>query len=142
MRTVKDILNSKPESVFSIPPNMLVYNALKLLKKLDSSYLVVMDSSKYIGVFCERDYSRNVILQGRSSKETMVSEVMTVDFPIVSLDDTAEHCMQVMNAASSRYLLAFEDEKIIGVITGNDLLKEVLTNKEFVFDGPEGTSIT
>jgi CBS domain-containing protein len=93
-----------------------------------------MDGNQYKGIFSERDYTRNVILKGRSSNSTQVKEAMTTDFPIVQLNDTVEHCMNLMNSNKTRYLLAFDDNRFAGVITIHDLLRQVIANKEEVFD--------
>ena len=134
MRTVKDIINSKPIAFNSIAPNALVIEGLQLLNSVNLSYLAVMDGETYKGVFSERDYTRNVILKGRSSKETTVQEVMTTDLPKVELTDTVEHCMNLMNSHRTRYLLAFNIDRFAGVITIHDLLRQVIASKEEVFD--------
>lgn len=118
----------------NIEPDALVIDALTMLSSVNLSYLVVMDANGYKGIFCERDYCRNVVLKNRSSKDTVVSDVMTIDLPIVQLTDTAEHCMETMNLHKSRYLLAYNDEQFNGVITIHDLLRQALANKEMVFD--------
>jgi CBS domain-containing protein len=113
----------------------MVIQALGLMNSVNLSYLIVMDGYDYKGIFSERDYSRNVILKGRSSHNTVVKEVMTTDLPTVSLADTVEHCMNTMNNARTRYLLAYDAEnRFAGVITIHDLLREVIFNKEGVFD--------
>jgi len=83
MRTVNDILESKPQPFNIIASNHLVIDALHMLNSVNLSYLIVMDGDQYKGIFSERDYSRNVILKGRSSSSTTVQEVMTTDIPIV-----------------------------------------------------------
>jgi CBS domain-containing protein len=134
MRTVKDILANKQKSFNSIRSGDLVINALNLLNSVNLSYLVVMDDDQYKGIFSERDYTRNVILKGRSSDATKVSDVMTTDLPIVELTNSIEHCMNMMNSHKTRYLLAYDDQEFRGVITIHDLLRQVIANKEEVFD--------
>jgi signal-transduction protein with cAMP-binding, CBS, and nucleotidyltransferase domain len=134
MRTVQDIFNSKQKPFNTISPDALVIDALNQLNTINLSYLVVMEKDAYKGVFCERDYSRNVILKGRASNTTRVEEVMTTDLPLVKLTDTVEHCMNMMNSYKTRYLLCFEGQEFVGVITIHDLLRQVLANKEEVFD--------
>jgi len=134
MRTVQDILNSKPRIFNVIEPGVLVIDALTMLNSVNLSYLVVMDSDDYKGIFSERDYTRNVILKGRSSNTTLVKEVMTVDLPMVQLSETVENCMNIMNHNKTRYLLAYDDNKFAGVVTIHDLLRQVLYGKEAVFD--------
>lgn len=141
MRTVQDILNSKPVVFNTIEPDARVIDALGMLNAVDLSYLVVMDNGQYRGIFCERDYSRNVILKGRNSDSTTVKEVMTVDLPMVQLKDTAEHCMNVMNLFKTRYLLAYDADKFAGVITIHDLLRQVIMNREGVFDNAAASKL-
>ena len=134
MRTVDDILGSKPEPDNIIAPDALVIDALNMLNSVNLSYLIVMEGKEYKGVFSERDYSRNVILKGRSSANTKVNEVMTNDLPMVETTDTVEHCMNLMISHKARYLLAYNDQQFAGVITIHDLLRQVISNKEAVFD--------
>jgi CBS domain-containing protein len=135
MRTVKDILESKPKTYNIVSPHTLVIDALSMLNSVNLSYLVVMDNNEYKGIFSERDYSRNVILRGRSSRSSAVQDVMTADLPLVHLDQTVEHCMKTMILNKTRYLLAFDTNKsFVGVITIHDLLREVIANKEEIFD--------
>jgi len=135
MRTVKDILENKAKAFNIVSPHTLVIDALSMLNSVNLSYLVVMDNEEYKGIFSERDYSRNVILKGRNSSSSTVQEVMTADLPMVHLDQTVEHCMKTMILNKTRYLLAFDSDKhFAGVITIHDLLREVIANKDEVFD--------
>lgn len=134
MRTVRDIITNKPAPSNIVNPGTLVIDALKKLDTVNLSYLVVMDNDKYRGIFCERDYSRNVVLKGRSSTSTLVKDVMTVDLPVVELSDTVEHCMNLMNSHRTRYLVAYDKKDFAGVITIHDLLRQVIVSKEKVFD--------
>ncbi|HEV8271076.1 MAG TPA: CBS domain-containing protein [Chitinophagaceae bacterium] len=134
MRTVYDLLKSKPVIFNIIDPDTLVIDALQMLNSVNLSYLVVKKNDEFKGIFCERDYSRNVILKGRSSANTKVKEVMTNDLPIVEGSDTVEHCMNLMISHKARYILAYDDQQFSGVITIHDLLRQVLSNKEQVFD--------
>ena len=135
MRTVKNILDSKTKTLNIVTPGTLVIDALKMLNTVNLSYLIVMEGNEFKGIFSERDYSRKVILKGRASSSTKVEDVMTTDLPVVSLTDTVEHCMNVMNTYKTRYLLAYNpDDKFVGVITIHDLLRQVLADKEDVFD--------
>ncbi|MBC7902115.1 MAG: CBS domain-containing protein [Gemmatimonadaceae bacterium] len=135
MRNVKDIIESKPEVQNIIAPSELVINALTEMFKVNLSYLVVKEEEEYKGIFCERDYSRNVILKGRTSDKTKVDEVMTTDLPVVKLSDSVEHCMNLINSQKSRYLVALNgDSSFAGIITIHDLLRQVIASKEDVFD--------
>ena len=141
MKTVRDIFESKQKVFNFIGLDVLVFDALVQLNSVNLSYLVVMDGNEFKGLFCERDYSRNVILKGRSSDTTKVEEVMTTDLPVVSLTDSVEYCMNYMNAQKTRYLLAYDNNKFAGVITIHDLLRQVIANKEEVFDSGLANSL-
>jgi signal-transduction protein with cAMP-binding, CBS, and nucleotidyltransferase domain len=134
MRTVDDLIASKPRPENIIKPEALVIDALHLLEEVNLSYLIVMDGDAYKGVFSEKDYSRNVVLKGRSSKEAHVKEVMTTDLPVVAPGETVEHCMILMIRSKARYLVAMDEKKFMGIITIHDILREVLANREEVFD--------
>lgn len=134
MRTVKDILVGKSKPVNITSPDTLVIDALRKLNEVNLSYLIVMERDQYRGIFSERDYSRNVMLKGRSSEKTYVHEVMDNDVPHVNFNDTVEHCMNLMTQHSRRYLLAFDGDRFAGVITIHDLLRQVMASKEQVFD--------
>ena len=130
MRTVNDIIESKPQPFNIISPGHLVIDALHMLNSVNLSYLIVMDGDDYKGLFSERDYSRNVILKGRSSATTTVQEVMTTDLPIVRLTDSVEQCITLINLHKTRYLLAYNEmDKVVGVITIHDLLRQVINNR-------------
>jgi CBS domain-containing protein len=129
MKTVGDILASKPKAFNTIQPSALVIDALNLLNSVNLSYLVVMDGNKYKGIFGERDYSRNVVLKGRARNSTRVQEVMSTDLPVVAPDDTVTYCMSLMNSHKTRYLLAYNDNTFSGVITIHDLLRQVLSTE-------------
>jgi CBS domain-containing protein len=134
MRSVKDMLSGKPKTLNFINPEALVIDALNVLNSVNLSYLIVMDGDKYKGIFSERDYTRNLILKGRSSNSTQVQEAMSTDFPFVELSDTVEYCMDMMNTNKTRYLLAYDKQNFAGVITIHDLLRQVIFNREEVFD--------
>lgn len=127
MRTVNDILESKPQPFNTLAPDRLVIDALHMLNSVNLSYLIVMDGADYKGLFSERDYSRNVVLKGRSSSSTTVQEVMTTDLPLVGPNDSVEQCIALINLHKTRYLLACnEADKVVGVITIHDLLRQVI----------------
>ena len=134
MRTVKNILDSKPQAFNTISPDTLVIDALSMLNSVNLSYLIVMEGVLYRGIFSERDYSRNVILKGRASNTTTVGEVMTTDLPSVSLSDTVETCMKLLDAHKTRYLPVFNGHELEGVVTLNDVLRQAIWSKEDIFD--------
>ncbi|MDB5191482.1 MAG: domain containing protein [Segetibacter sp.] len=134
MRTVKNILELKDEPDNIIEPTMMVIEALQKLISVNLSYLLVHENNEFAGIFSERDYTRKLVLQGRSSRETMVCDVMTTDLPEVTLENTVEDCMYQMNSRGARYLAAYDGEEFVGIITIHDLIRQVLANKHQVFD--------
>ncbi len=135
MRTVQEILATKQKPSNLIAPASLVIEALHLLNSVNLSYLIVMDGDDYKGIFSEREYSRNVILKGRSSSNTTVQEVMATDVPPVQLTDEVEHCINMINTHKTRYLIAVdENQDMAGVITIHDLLRQVLSAKAEYFN--------
>ncbi len=134
MRTVANILMSKPPVFNFVEPGAKVIEALHLMNSVNLSYLVVYHADTFYGIFSERDYSRNVILKGLHSDTCTVREVMSASLPTVGMQETVERCMQLLNIHKTRYLVVIENNEFKGVITINDVLREALENKEMVFD--------
>jgi CBS domain-containing protein len=134
MYTVEDILKTKEQASNTIEPTAMVIEALQKLISVNLSYLVVFEGGEFKGIFSERDYTRKLVLQGRSSRDTMVREVMTTELPEVTLANTVEDCMYQMNTRGARYLAAFDGSDFVGIITIHDLFRCVLANKHHVFD--------
>jgi predicted transcriptional regulator len=134
MRTVANILINKPPAFNFVDPDAKVIEALHIMNAVNLSYLVVFKQDTFYGIFSERDYSRNVILKGLHSDTCTVKEVMSVSLPAIAMQDTVEHCMQLLNTHKTRYLIVFEHNQFKGVITINDVLREALKSKEMVFD--------
>ena len=138
MQTVKNILETKEKPTNTIEPSALVIEALQKLISVNLSYLIVVENNEFKGIFSERDYTRKLVLQGRSSRDTTVRDVMTTDLPRVGLSNTVEDCMYQMNTRGARYLAVFEENNFVGIITIHDLLRKVLASKQEVFN----TSLT
>ena len=134
MHTVESILRTKDKPTNTIEPTALVIEALQKLISVNLSYLIVKEDDKFLGIFTERDYTRKLVLQGRSSRETIVRDVMTTDLPEITLDKTVEDCMYQMNKRGARYLAVFDKGSFVGIITIHDLLRDVLANKQHIFD--------
>ena len=134
MRTVQNIINSKAKPNNIVSSTSMVIDALNKLTAVNLSYLIVMDGNEFKGIFSERDYTRNVILKGRASNNTTVGDVMSVDVPKVSVTDTVEECMNMINTHKTRYLLAYDDDQFVGVVTIHDLLRQVISSREDVFN--------
>lgn len=134
MRTVKNILDTKDEPSNFIEPTAMVIDALKKLISVNLSYLIVRENGEYKGIFSERDYTRKLVLEGRSSRETMVRDAMTTNLPEVSPDDSVEDCMYKINMRGVRYLAVFDGDDFKGIVTIHDLLRQILANKHEIFN--------
>jgi CBS domain-containing protein len=134
MKTVKEILQGKPLQVLSIAPEATVLDALKLMAEKEVGALVVLQGDKLAGIFSERDYARKVILHGKSSKDTPVSEIMTHKVVCVGPDQSVEDCMALMTDKRIRHLPVLQDKRVLGVISIGDVVKEVISEQRFVIE--------
>lgn len=134
MKTVHDILAHKSFQNNVIDADKKIIDALAALKAVNLSYMVVEDKGEIKGIFSERDYARKVVLEGRSSNESKIREVMSEDLPVVSPRDSVEHCMNLLANAGRRYIIVKDNGVYKGVITIHDLLREILLNRGGVFD--------
>jgi CBS domain-containing protein len=133
MKRVSDIFSHKGRRITSVAPEVTVLEALKIMADQNIGSVMVIDNQRYLGIVTERDYSRKVILKGKSSTDTKVIEIMTNDLPWVNPSDTVEHCMQLMSDKNIRYLPVFENDKVCGIVSINDLVREtILTQQETI----------
>lgn len=133
MRKVADILRRKGNQVTTVPASTSVIDALKMMADQNIGSVVVAENGEFRGIMTERDYSRKVILKGRSSTDTTVGEIMSGDFPPVSPADTVEHCMELMSQGNLRYLPVMDGSSLAGIISINDVVKEtILTQQETI----------
>lgn len=132
MKTVQQLLESKRYSVVSVAPSNTVLEALKVMADKEIGAVIVIDDGHLAGIFSERDYARKVVLQGKSSKDTPVREIMTEKVVCVRPEQTIEDCMGLMTDKRIRHLPVLEHKKVIGVISIGDVVKEMLSEKEFV----------
>lgn len=138
MDTVRNILQIKGNMVYTICITCTVYEALEVLEEKNLGALVVVDESgQLIGIFTERDYARKVILRGRSSKETLVRDIMNDSPVFVTPDTEIEYCMQLMTNKFIRHLPVIENNQLIGLISIGDILKYVISNKDFIIQNLE-----
>lgn len=127
MNTVNHILSRKGAHAVSVETGTSVLDALKLMAEKNIGSVVVKDSDgAYKGIITERDYSRKVILQGKSSTEATVEEIMSTDLPRLSLNDSVEHCMQLMSDKNVRYMPVFAGAELKGIISMSDVVKETI----------------
>lgn len=134
MLTIKKILARKGNFVASLPSSTSVLNALQIMSEKNFGSIVVMDNGEYKGILTERDYARKVILLGKSSSETSVAEIMSVDLPKVSPSKSVVECMQIMSDNNIRYLPVFEDNKLVGIISINDAVYEIIHSQKEIIE--------
>ena len=130
MTSVAHLLQAKGHAVWSIPPDASVYEAIKLMADKEVGALLVMEGQRLVGIVSERDYARKVILQGKSSRDTPVREIMTDKVFYVRPDQTVEECMALMTAHRIRHLPVLDDHQVIGVVSFGDLVKAVISEQE------------
>ncbi len=135
MRTVANIFNRKGRHNITITPDSTVLQALKIMSEKNIGSVIVMDNDgHYCGLATERDYARKVILLGRSSGDTKVSEIMLEHLPRVTPDHTLDECMGIMSAHNIRYLPVFSNNEFYGVISVLDIVKETILAQQETID--------
>lgn len=126
MKKVSDILNRKGVSVITIDADTTVLDALRLMDDKNIGSVVVTEHDEYLGLLTERDYARKVILQGKSSQDTMVREIMSTGLPRIVPESSVETCMHIMSENNIRYLPVFRADHLCGIISINDLITETI----------------
>ena len=127
---ISQILTDKTSDIWSIAPDASVYDAIEMMAEKNAGALLVMEGEKLAGIISERDYSRKVILQGKSSKKTPVSEIMTTDPNTAVLGDTVEKCLRMMTGKRVRHIPVLNDGKVVGIVSIGDLVKWVISAQE------------
>ncbi len=128
--TVESLLRRKGHEVFSVPPDCIVYDALKVLAEKDIGALLVLESGKLVGIFSERDYARKIVLKGKISKTTAVREVMTEKVFAVDARENIENCMELMTGKHIRHLPVLKDGAVAGVISIGDIVKAIISEQQ------------
>ncbi|HLF22828.1 MAG TPA: CBS domain-containing protein [Burkholderiales bacterium] len=135
MTTVRDLLDRKGRNVFAVGPDAPVYQALELMSEKHVGALMVLDEDRHlIGVVSERDYARKVALEGKSSKETPVRDIMTTKLFCVTPKENIEQCMALMTDKGVRHLPVLDGERLDGVISIGDVVKSKLSQQEFIIE--------
>lgn len=134
MRTVRQLLEAKSPEIVAIGPQAPVVEAIRLMADHGIGALLVMDGPRLAGIVSERDYARKVILQGRSSLDTPVADIMTARVVSVGPADTTDHCMQVMTDHRIRHLPVLEGTAVVGVLSIGDLVKAVIEQQRQELD--------
>ena len=134
MMTVRQLLERKGKEVFSVAPDTLVFDAIKLMADRGVGALLVLDKDRVVGILSERDYARKVVLQGRSSRETPVKDIMTQKVLYAKPERTLEECMALMTEKRIRHLPVMENDRLIGVFSSGDVIKAMVSEREFIIE--------
>ncbi len=132
MITVREMIRKKGGEVWSVKPDAVVFEAMKLMADRNTGAVLVMDGDKVEGILSERDCARRLDLQGRTARETRVSEIMTSKVVYVEGGQALDECVAIMLDKNIRHLPVFEDGKLIGLISARDALKEMVDQQKFV----------
>jgi len=132
MKSLKQLLQAKPPGILSIAPEARVIDALKLMAEKNVGALLVIEAGRVTGIITERDYARKVILQGKSSLDTPVREIMTDKVLCVHPDQSVEECMGLMTDKRVRHLPVMDGDQLVGVLSIGDLVKEMISEQQFV----------
>ena len=131
MQTVADILSSKGRAVWSVKPTDTVLEALRVMAEHDTGAVVVLDGDKLVGIFTERDYARKVVLNGRTSSETAVAELMSHSVTCVTPERSINDCMMLVTDKRLRHLPVLDHKHVIGMVSIGDLVKARIEDQEF-----------
>ena len=130
MLKITDVLKTRDDNIWSIASKETAYKALEIMANKDIGALLVIDEEQLVGIFSERDYTRKVILKGKSSKKTTVGELMTSPVFTISPEKSIEECMILMTAKHCRHLPVIESGKLIGVISIRDVVSAIITTQK------------
>lgn len=134
MSCARDILKTKGNDVWSVPPDTTVLETLKLMAGRGVGAVLVMEDGQLAGIFTERDYARKVVLAGKSSREATVSEVMTRDVVCVSPERSVDECMALMTDRRVRHLPVVNGEDVVGVVSIGDLVKAKIADQKHTIE--------
>jgi len=134
MKTVRDLLKQKGREVWSVTPDSTVYAALQLMADKNIGALLVIDGGRPVGIFSERDYARQVILKGKTSKDTPVRDVMTSRVVFVRPEQSIEECMALMTDKRFRHLPVLEEGQLAGLLSIGDVVKALISERDFLIE--------
>ncbi len=132
MKTVQQLLEVRPHDIWSVTTDSSVYVASKLMADKNVGAILVLEAGKLVGILSERDCARKVILTGRPSKDTLVGNIMTTSVICAHHEQTVEECMILMIEKHVRHLPALKDDQLIGMLSIEDIVKSIISEKEFI----------
>ena len=133
MKKISEILRQKNNRLISVPREVTVYEALQIMMDHNISAILVMEHDRLAGIFTERDYARKVVLLGKTSKTTPITEVMTsTGLYVISPDDSIEKCMEMMSSKHIRHLPVMEGDKVTGIVSIGDVVKFIIEDQKHI----------
>jgi len=134
MKTVAELLRAKPARVVKVRPEQSVLEAIKILAQEDIGAAIVMTGDRLAGIFSERDYTRKVILKGRSSDSTRVEEIMTPNVVVVSPRTRTRECMALMSEKNIRHLPVVDEGRVVGMVSIRDIVSDIIADQDFTIE--------
>jgi len=134
MKTARQLIQGKGQEVLSIQPGDTVYDAMKTMAERNVGALLVLDQGRLCGVISERDFARRLFTQNKTPKEIKVAELMTREVVYVPPEMTADQCMALMTDKRVRHLPVVDGEKVIGVLSIGDLVKDTISEQRFIIE--------
>jgi IMP dehydrogenase len=135
MKSVADLLKTRPtRGVISVRPEQSVLEAIKVLAAEDIGAAVVMTGGRIAGIFSERDYTRKIVLKGRSSDTTKVEEIMTRNVIVVSPRSKTRECMQLMTEKNIRHLPVVDEGRVVGMVSIRDIVSDIIADQDFTIE--------
>ena len=134
MSKVADIFSERKSDIWSVQSDQLVLDAIRLMAEKGIGAVLVIDNDQLSGILSERDYARKIILENRSSDDTRVDDIMTRNVMTATLDSNVSECMTLMTDNDFRHLPVVENNRVIGMISIGDLVKEVIKKQQFTID--------
>lgn len=134
MSTVKEILKQKGTTVWTVPPDATVFEALKLLSKREVGALPVIEDGRPVGIFSERDYARKIVLRERTSRDTQVREIMSPNPVCIRPEQTVDEAMALMTAKRCRHLPVVQNDALVGIVSIGDVVKAKIADQKFVIE--------
>jgi len=134
MTTIKHVLEKKGHDVHSIHPDASVFDALRLMAELNIGSLVVLEEDQLVGIITERNYAREIVLKGKTSRGTVVRDIMSTKVDCVRPDQSVEECMAIMTARAVRHLPVLEHGRLIGIVSIGDMVNSVIDDQKFIIE--------
>lgn len=134
MSSVRELLQAKSPDVFSVPPDAMVIDAIRLMAQRGIGAVLVMDGTALAGILSERDYARRIVLENRSSRDTPVRDIMTAQVVTVGPDSSVSDCMQRMTEHRCRHLPVVDEGRVTGVVSIGDLVKAIIDAQQRELD--------